>query len=133
MKYGKTRFYADENIPANIVNYLRAKGFHVDYSVELGFHPRDDKFHLQQAKKRKCALLTNDKDFLDDGEFPFHDLKDTSIIILRSDVRTKEKHIYGFMLCALIDEIGSSGNKNLTGLKLELIGPRVRVHARIKG
>lgn len=133
MKFGKTRFYADENIQSWLVGYLRSKGFHVEYAIELGFNPRDDEFHLQEAKRRKCILLTKDKDFLDHGRFPFQDLKDTAIIVLETDESVEQKYIYGYMILSLIGEVGYSGNRNINGLKIELIGSKVKLHSRYKG
>jgi predicted nuclease of predicted toxin-antitoxin system len=82
MTSGKARFYADENVEAYLVKHIRNSGIRVEYANELGFNPRDDLFHLQEARRRKCILLTRDLDYLDHREFSFDLLKDTAVVIL---------------------------------------------------
>ncbi len=118
MKFGKVRFYADENIEAYLVDHIRNSGYKVEYGNDLGFNPRDDQFHFQEARRRKCILLTRDDDFLDHKKFPFSNLKDTAIVVLRSEVRGRANLNFGYMLVSLFDDIAASGNKNLYGLKL---------------
>ncbi len=132
MKFGKAKFYADENIEQFLIDFVRESGYTVESASELGFHPRDDAFHLQEAKRRKRILITRDLDFLDHNRFPFQDLNDTAIIILHSELGTGDLK-YGYMLVSLFSEIGDSGNANLHGLKIELQGPSIRFHARVAG
>ena len=133
MKFGKVRFYADENIEDYLVDHIRDQGFHVEYARELGLCTRDDAFHLQEARRRKCILLTRDTDFLDHAKFPFHNLKDTAIVILRTEDKPEGKLNLGYMLVCLFEEIGASGNRNLYGLKIEIRGPRMILYARVDG
>ena len=133
MKFGKARFYADENIESYLVEHIRKNGFKVESANEIGFSPRDDQFHLQEARRRKCILLTRDDDFLDNKKFPFSNLKDTAVIVLRTETRSQANLNFGYMLVSLFDEIGASGNKNLYGLKVELKGPRIIFHANVDG
>lgn len=133
MRLGKARFYADGNIEAYLVDHIRNSGYKVYYANELGFKPRDDRFHLQEARRRKCILLTRDGDFLDHRRYPFGDLKDTAIVILRSEDRGHADLDCGYMLVSLFDEIAASGNRNLYGLKIELQGSRIIFHANIYG
>lgn len=131
MKFGKVRFYADENIEQSFVNFIRKKGYHVESANELGLCSRDDEFHLQEAKRRGCILLTRDVDFLDHVRFPFNMLKNTGIVILRSE--NKKTIDLGFALICLTDEVGASGNKNTYGLKIEVKGPKMKFYAQING
>jgi len=131
--FGKARFYADENVEQILIDHVRESGYKIDSANELGFHPRDDTFHLQEAKRRKCILLTRDKDFLVHNRFPFHHLNDTAIVVLRTDFGGSADLNYGYMLVSLFDEIASSGNANLHGLKIELRGTRIKFHAQIGG
>jgi predicted nuclease of predicted toxin-antitoxin system len=133
MKFGKTRFYADENIEQYLIDYIRDQGFRVDSATELGLSPRDDKFHLQEARHRKAILLTKDTDFLDHRRFAFHNLKDTGIVILRTKDNPENRLNYGYMLVCLLDEVGTSGTQNLSGLKIEIKGPKIIIHARVDG
>ena len=133
MKYGKARFYADENIEAYLVAHIRKNGFKVEYANELGLSHRDDRFHLQEARRRKCILLTRDDDFLDHRQFPFSDLRDTAIVVLRTRTEESDNLKFGYMLVSLFDEIASSGKKNLHGLKIELKGPKIIFYANVDG
>jgi predicted nuclease of predicted toxin-antitoxin system len=133
MSLGRVRFYADENIEQYLVDYIRDQGFHVDSAQELALSPRDDTFHLQEARRRKCVLLTKDTDFLNHSKFPFQNLKDTAIVILRTEDVPETKLNYGYMLICLLEEIGGSGNQNVLGLKVEIRGPRMILYARIDG
>jgi len=133
VSYAKVRFYADENVEQYLVDYIRNHGFHVDSAQELGLSPRDDTFHLQEARRRKCVLLTKDTDFLDHKRFPFQNLKDTAVVVLRTEDKPQSKLNYGYMLICLLEEIGASGNRNIQGLKVEVRGPKMILYARIGG
>jgi len=84
VKFGKTRFYADENVELDLVDYFQSRGYRVESAHKLGLLSRDDHFHLQEAKRRKVVLLTRDVDFLNHREFPFRDLKNAAIVIMRT-------------------------------------------------
>jgi predicted nuclease of predicted toxin-antitoxin system len=133
MKYGRVKFYADENIEASIVEYIRIKGYRVEYANELSFAQRDDHFHLHEARRRKCVLLTHDDDFLDHRLFQFNAIKDTAIIVLRTRAEGGDHLQVGYMLVNLIDEIAASGRTNLQGMKIELKGPVITCHALVNG
>ena len=133
MKFGKVRFYADEDIQDELVAYIREEGYRVHAARELGLSPRDDRSHLQEARKRKCVLLTRDLDYLNHRRFPFTQLKDTAIVILRTPLSHSKPVTSGFALLALLKEVADSGSRNLYGLKIEIQGPRITLHARIRG
>ena len=136
MKQGKARFYADENLELDVVEFLRERKIHIDSAVELGLAPRDDVFHLHEARRRKAVLLTRDQDFLDDRVFPFLELKETAIVVLRSEnsIGTVAKAAeLGYMLLCLLHEIAPSGLRNLSGLKIELRGPRMIIRGEKSG
>jgi predicted nuclease of predicted toxin-antitoxin system len=133
MTSGKARFYADENVEAYLVKHIRNSGIRVEYANELGFNPRDDLFHLQEARRRKCILLTRDLDYLDHREFSFDLLKDTAVVILRTEKRGRNDLSFGYALVSLFDVIAASGRQNLAGLKIELKGPKIIFHANIGG
>jgi len=130
---GRTRFYADENVDEAVIRWLRAQKYHVESARELGYSKRDDEFHLQEAARRGCILLSNDVDYLDDRRFPFHRLTGTGVVVMHTSDRPAGRLQYGFMLVALEREIGKSGTANLLGLKVELRGPRVVLRARVGG
>ncbi|HSF30681.1 MAG TPA: DUF5615 family PIN-like protein [Candidatus Tectomicrobia bacterium] len=129
----KARFYADENIEARLIQHLRSQGVKIDSAVELGFQSRDDSFHLHEACRRKSVLPTRDVDFLDDREFPYYVLRDTAVIVLRTDLGTRVTLDFGYVLVGLLDYIAPSGRKNLAGLKVAIKGPRIIFRARVDG
>jgi predicted nuclease of predicted toxin-antitoxin system len=133
MKFGKTRFYADEDVEEDLISYIREKGYKVFSVRELGFQSRDDRFHLQEARRRKCVLLTRDQDFLNHRRFPVRELKDTAIIILRTELSSSNPVNAGYLLICLLEELAPSGNQNLNGMKVELQGSKMQFYARIKG
>jgi predicted nuclease of predicted toxin-antitoxin system len=133
MKLGRTRFYVDEDVSEDIVKYLRLKGFHVESARELGFQKREDTFHLQEARRRKCVLLTCDNDYLNHKKFPFREIKDCAIIIIRTEYSEHHQIDLGHMLVSLVDEVGASGNHNLYGLKILINGPKSTLYKLING
>jgi predicted nuclease of predicted toxin-antitoxin system len=128
IKFGRCRFYADENIEAALITRLRQQRFQVLSASELGHHPRDDRFHLQEARRRKAVLLTHDLDFLDHELFPFRELKDIAIVVIRATSADQ----FWLMMTSLID-LAYSGNQNLYGLKVEIASPLITSHARLGG
>lgn len=126
----RTKFYADENVEQALVDYLRDNGFHVDFAIELGLTPRDDQFHLQEARRRKAVLLTRDTDFLDNTKFSFDHLKGSAVVVLSTPDTSPE---FGWALLNILHDIAKSGTRNLAGLKIEISGRFTKVQARIKG
>lgn len=133
MVIGRTRLYADENIEVYLVDFIRGKGCKVDYAIELGFSPRDDNFHLQEARRRKCVLISRDKGYLNHRKFPFHNLKDTAIIVLMTEETYENRVSYGFMLLALLENVMKWGNKELFGEKIEIRGSKMIFHYTTDG
>jgi predicted nuclease of predicted toxin-antitoxin system len=129
----KARLYADENIEASLVQHLRNQDVTVDYAAELGFSPREDEFHFQEARRRKAILLTKDINFLDNSRFPFRNMKNTAIVVLRTEKGYTATLDFGYSLVALLDHVLASGRKNVAGLKMEIKGPRIIFHALING
>ena len=129
----RTRFYADENVEEDLVKFLRAKGFHVDHAVELGFSSRDDAFHLQEARRRRGVLLSKDRHYLDHRRFPFQELKGTAIIVIKMGYSGDSTINLGHMLVTLVELVGQSGKKNIQGLKMEINGPTTTLFARVDG
>lgn len=62
------RFLADENIHADLVEWLRSAGHDVTYAAEA-MSGDTDEILLATARREKRILVTDDKDF---GELVFH-------------------------------------------------------------
>lgn len=68
----RPRIYADANIPAPLVSYLRAK---LDWDVLFVVEHEDlrrapDTRHFRLAAQLRRTLITMDRDYLDDQRFP---------------------------------------------------------------
>ena len=66
------RVYADANVPAGVVGFMRVTlGWDVLFVIE---HPdlrrARDIEHFRLARQLRRTLITIDRDYLDDGEFP---------------------------------------------------------------
>ena len=83
------RIVADENIEAEIIDYLRSLDFEV-YSIRESSSGVNDEEVLREANKEGSILLTSDKDF---GELIYRmKLISSGVIFLRlNDVNTVEK------------------------------------------
>lgn len=110
---GRVKFYADENIPKNLIEYLRRRhNVNITSAHEMGFQGRDDTFHFHEARKQKRFLLSCDNDFLDHRRFPFGQME--GVVIL--DI-PKESPGIGWMSMWLESEIVPSG-KGIRGTKI---------------
>lgn len=66
------RVYADANVPAGLVSYLRnVLAWDVLFVLEVDDLRRaSDRTHFQVARQLRRTLLTLDRDYLDDRRFP---------------------------------------------------------------
>jgi hypothetical protein len=68
----RPRVYADANVPAGVIGFLRTR-LHWDvlFVVEHADMRRlSDVEHFRRAAQLRRTLLTLDRDYLDDGKFP---------------------------------------------------------------
>jgi hypothetical protein len=133
LKFGRARFYADEHVEQELIDFIRVEGYRVFSAKELRLSPRDDRFHLQEARRRKCILLTRDQGFLNTRRFPFTNLTDTALVVLHTQARRSETNAFGYLLTNLLKEVADSGRQNVAGMKIEIKGPKMTLHARIRG
>jgi predicted nuclease of predicted toxin-antitoxin system len=66
----KLRLLADANFPRGLVERLRKHGIEVKTAQELGIHRLPDEQILQEAAERGLYLITLDRDFWQDQQFP---------------------------------------------------------------
>lgn len=76
------KIYADEDIPARVVQFLRNEfSWNVRYVCEEeNLQKKDDLYHYRRAREENRIILTRDKDYLDPIRFPFH--KSSGVIII---------------------------------------------------
>lgn len=66
----KARFYADENLPAQAVSFLRGLGGRVKTVEETGRRGHPDEDHAAYALRNGLILVSCDRDFLNERRFP---------------------------------------------------------------
>jgi predicted nuclease of predicted toxin-antitoxin system len=67
----RASFYADHNLDSAFIEMLRHLGWTVETAAEIGAASQSDAWHFRRAFKTNRVLLTMDKDFLDDKQYPF--------------------------------------------------------------
>jgi predicted nuclease of predicted toxin-antitoxin system len=90
----RPRFYADENVFPESINFLRSKKINVLHAVkDLNFGGKDDTFHWESANKYQRVLLTLDRDFLNNRLFPLRQTWGTIIIVVPPPVTDSKINI----------------------------------------
>ena len=76
------RVYADANVPAGVVGYMRAAlGWDVLFVIEhADLRRAHDIEHFRLARQLRRTLITMDRDYLDDREFP--PLETSGVLVL---------------------------------------------------
>lgn len=65
------RFLVDENLPARLVDQLRAEGYDAEHAYDVGLRTRTDTDVFAYARAAGAALITQDHDLeRDTGQFP---------------------------------------------------------------
>jgi predicted nuclease of predicted toxin-antitoxin system len=76
----KTRFLIDESLGIEVANYLREKGYNVQFVGDVGLTGRSDEDVFSYAWRENRMLWTHDRDFLDDRRFPEH--RNPGVVVL---------------------------------------------------
>ena len=122
----RPRIYADANIPAGLVHYMRT---HLDWDVlfvleEDALRRAPDVKHYQLASQLRRTLVTLDRDYLDDRRFP--PAEGGGVLVIHApDER---------LLCALLDRLdralfhvpGDAGTLNV--VPQPLAGRKIHAH-----
>jgi predicted nuclease of predicted toxin-antitoxin system len=66
----KPRFLADENFPEPAIKLVRTMGGKIQTADVAGLKGHPDENHIAYARRNGLALLTCDRDFLDERRFP---------------------------------------------------------------
>lgn len=76
-QYLKQKFilYFDENFPIEIIEVLRSNNYwrkkcKIYTAFDEGNTNKDDKFHFEYCRKKNMTLVTLDKHFMDDRQYP---------------------------------------------------------------
>ena len=116
----RPRVYADANVPAGLVGFMRITlGWDVLFVIEQADLRRaSDVEHFRLARQLRRTLVTFDRDYLDDRRFPPH--QGAGVLVLAApDVRALES------LVARLD----AGLFRATGSPLPLEGRKLHAHS----
>jgi hypothetical protein len=130
---GPTRIYADANVPAGLVGFMRERlrwdVFFVVEHEELRRAP--DVEHYRLARQMHRTLVTLDRDYLDDRRFP--PSESGGVIFLSApDEQQLARLLRRLAGAQLRPDPGSPGVPPLIGRKLE-VHPEVTVTRRRRG
>ena len=82
------KFKVDENLPVELAEFLRNKGYDAITVIEQNLSGRSDSIIASVCKKEKRIIITLDTDFADIREYP--PAQYPGIIVLRT--RKQDKH-----------------------------------------
>src|SRR5438105_11535542 len=117
----RPRIYADANVPAGIVEYMRVRlGWDVLFVLEADELRRaPDVRHYRLAQQLRRTLVTLDRDYLDDRRFP-PDEGGGVLVIQAPDERQL------LALVTRVDRVLFQGDEPRTALPLE--GRKLQIH-----
>src|ERR1700677_2046223 len=76
----RSRFLVDESLGTGVAMVLRYQGYNVKFGPDVGLGGKDDQDVFSFAWRERRMLLTHDKDFMDDRQFPFN--RNPGVIVL---------------------------------------------------
>jgi len=91
----KTRFLVDENVHTEVVRYLRAHGWNVKSVDDVALRGHSDEDVLAFAHREDRILLTHDRDFLNDRQYPPN--RNPGVVILTGGKGNDERLVTGLM------------------------------------
>jgi uncharacterized protein DUF5615 len=123
----RPRIYADANVPAGLVSYMRTR---LDWDVlfvieEDELRRASDKTHYRLAGQLRRTLVTLDRDYLDDRRFPPKESGGV-LVIHAPDERLLIK-LVGRIDRALFHVAGDNGDTQVVALPL--VGRKMHVHS----
>ena len=114
---GKAKFYADHNLDESVVHVLQRLKYDVETARDVGAEAQPDTFHYKRGFRNRRVLVTHDKDYLDNSQFP---LSQTAGVVILDVDTTKTEQLA--RAPEVVDTI-------LGGLAPVLMGMKVVVHS----
>jgi hypothetical protein len=116
------RIYADANVPAGLVAYMRS---HLHWDVlfvleEAGLRRAPDAKHFHLAHQLRRILVTMDRDYLDDRHFP--PAETSGVLVIQAPDERQFTALLERIDHALFRQESSSSSQPLAGRKLHLHG-----------
>ena len=120
------RIYADANVPAGVVAFMRDRlGWDVFFVVEHDEVRRaSDVEHYRLARKLRRTLVSLDRDFFDDRQFPM--TESAGVIVLSAPDERGLTRVLTTIDRAFFGQRGRRRQKS--GNTLPLVGQKVHVH-----
>jgi predicted nuclease of predicted toxin-antitoxin system len=69
---GRSKFLVDESVGTGVAMVLGYQGYNVKCGPDVGLGGKDDQDVFAFAWRERRIILTHDKDFMDDRQFPFN-------------------------------------------------------------
>jgi hypothetical protein len=114
----RPRIYADANVPAGVVAYMRAR---LDWDVlfvmeDDGLRRAPDTRHYRLAQQLRRTLITMDRDYLDDRRFP--PAEGCGVLVINAPDETLLASLLGRIDRALFRQSDDGGENQPTALPL---------------
>src|SRR5215813_6883550 len=118
----RPRIYADANVPAGLVAFMRnSLGWDVLFVMEEeGLRRAPDQKHYRLAQQLRRTLITMDRDYLDDRRFPPDE--GSGVLVIQAP---DERQLIGLM--ARVDRL-LFGEGDETRAPQPLLGQKLQVH-----
>ena len=119
----RPRIYADANVPAGLVAYMRSQ---LDWDVLFVIEDEElrrasDVRHYHLAQQLQRTLITMDRDYLDDRRFPPEE--SGGVLVIQAP---DERQLIGLM--TRVDRLLFSNGHDDTHAPLPLIGQKLQIH-----
>jgi hypothetical protein len=116
----RPRIYADANVPAGLVHYMRQV---LDWDVLFVLEDRDlrrapDLKHFRLAQQLRRTLVTLDHDYLDDRRFP--PVEGSGVLVLQAPDERQMLALLGRVHRVLFKEAADASPLPLEGRKLQV-------------
>jgi hypothetical protein len=127
----RPRIYADANVPAGLVNFMRRR---LEWDVlfvleEDGLRRASDLTHYRLASQLRRTLVTLDRDYLDDRRFPPDE--GGGVLVIHAPDERLLSALLGRIDRALFRSAGDDGDTQF--VVLPLAGRKMHIHSDWQG
>jgi predicted nuclease of predicted toxin-antitoxin system len=94
----RVRFLVDESLGVDAVRVLQETGWNAKFVADLGLAGKDDTMVFAAAWKQRRVILTHDRDFLDNRNFPPHRNPGVVVFVVGASGEDDERLLRAFFL-----------------------------------